>query len=192
MSDVKCSSWKRLTKVTLRISWNAFALFGIGVAIYFTCFNVSRIVSPSMSPTLEGTSWDNGDVVLTEKISYRFRQPRRWEVIQIRKPDNTLIMKRVIGLPGETIQMPKRGQILINGEQLTLPASFSFLDYFPFGNLVEDKEFDCGQGYYVLGDDSRDSDDSRFNGAVLPENITGRAWLILAPSSRFGRANLSH
>ena len=46
------------------------------------------------------------------------------------------------------------------------------------------KTIDCKQGYYVLGDESRDSDDSRFNGIVKAKEIIGRAWLIVGPSAR--------
>jgi len=55
-----------------------------------------------------------------------------------------------------------------------------------YGNLTEGKPVPCGDGYYVLGDDLKDSDDSRFNGPVPPHRILGRAWLIVSPRNRFG------
>ena len=68
-----------------------------------------------------------------------------------------------------------------------VPKHLEFLRYFPFGNLTDDeKPYDCGNGYYVLGDYAKDSDDSRFNGAVAPERIIGRPWIIVGPKGRRG------
>jgi signal peptidase I len=164
-----------------------FALVGLAATVYWACLDESRIVSESMAPTLKGTDWASGDRVLTEKISFWFRKPRRWEVIAIRRPeDGGLIMKRVVGLPGETVQMRRNGQIVIDGQVVPPPAELAILHYFPFGNLCTDQKAACGNGYYVLGDFSRDSDDSRFNGPVPPGNIVGRPWVILGPAGRRG------
>lgn len=95
---------------------HALALVGIGFAVYHLCFVVSRNTSPSMSPTIQGTEWGNGDLIVTERVSYWFRAPSRWEVAMIRNREGTLIMKRVIGLPGERVQILRGGQIMINGE----------------------------------------------------------------------------
>ena len=162
------------------------AMIGLGTVVYCTCFNVSRVTSGSMSPTLQGTSWRDGDLVLTERLSYRFRAPRRWELVAFRNREGVQVMKRVIGLPGEQVQMLRGGRLLIDGEPLAVPDELAFLRYFPFGNLCNSQQAACGAGYYLLGDDSRDSDDSRFNGPLLPHEIIGRPWLILAPAARRG------
>ena len=173
----------------LRQVEHCLALIGIGTIVYFTCFDLSRVTSGSMKPTLVGEDVKSGDLVLTERVSLRFRQPHRWEVIAFRRDDGVQIMKRVVGLPGEKVQMRRSGQIVIDGGELAVPASLSFLKYFPYGNLIEDKAVDCGDGYFVLGDFSRDSDDSRFNGPVHPSDVVGRAWVILAPAGRRGFIN---
>jgi signal peptidase I len=139
-----------------------------------------------MQPTLQGTCWDDGDRILTEKVSFWFRSPRRWEVIAFRQKDGVQVMKRVIGLPGEKVQMLRGGRILINGRQIQPPPELDFLDYFPYGNLITGKTCECDNGYYVLGDYSRDSDDSRYNGPVSPDQLIGRPWLIVAPAGRRG------
>lgn len=54
---------------------------------------------------------------------------------------------------------------------------------------VEDRVVDCGEGYFGLGDDSMDSDDSRIEGPIPPNWIVGRAWLIVQPWARFGLVN---
>ena len=180
---------RRILRWLLRQLEHCLALIGLGTLVYFACFNLSRVVSASMAPTLCGNNWQSGDLVLTERVSYWFRPPRRWEVIAFRNQDGVQVMKRVIGLPGEQVQMRRGGQILIGGEPVALPPALEFLKYFPFGNLFGDRRAACDDGYYVLGDFSRDSDDSRFNGPVRPDQLVGRAWLILAPRGRRGFVN---
>ena len=177
--------WRK-TRWLLRQAERAPALIGLGTIVYFSCFDTSHIASGSMSPTLCGTDWKHGDWILTERVSYWLRRPRRWEVVTFCSHDGTQVMKRVVALPGERIQMKKSGQILIDGQPLELPAEIRFLHYFPQGNIYLDQTAACEDGYYVLGDNSLDSDDSRFNGPVKPDQLIGRAWLIVAPSGRRG------
>ena len=175
---------RRVFRWILRQIERGLAVFGLGMLIYFTSFHVSRIATDSMAPTLEGEKSETADLVLTERVSYWFRQPRRWEIITFRKDDGTQVMKRVAGLPGEQFGMRRGGRIFIDGKEIHPPEQLAFLKYFPFGNLLDNEAIPCGDGYYVLGDFSRDSDDSRFNGPVRPDQLIGRAWMILAPSSR--------
>ena len=146
------SPWyRRWMRWGLRQIEHCLALIGLGTVVYFSCFDLSRVTSGSMKPTLRGEGLKSGDLVLTERVSGWFRQPRRWEVIAFRRDDGVQVMKRVVGLPGEKIQMRREGRIVINGEEIAVPESLAFLKYFPFGNLVENKSVDCGDGYYVLG-----------------------------------------
>jgi len=128
---------------------------------------------------------DNGDRVITEKVTRWFRAARRWEVITFTNAGGEKRMKRVAGLPGESVQILQPGELLIDGKPVDMPASLNpkFLRY---GNLMDGKPVPCGEGYYVLGDDLKDSDDSRFNGPTPADRILGRAWLIVWPWSRFG------
>ena len=176
---------QQLARGALRWAEHGFALFGLLVAIWWLTFDVSIITSPSMTPALQGTSVDNGDRVFTEKVSYYFRAPRRWEVITFFTPEGEKRMKRVAGLPGENVQMTRQGKLVIDGRPIELPASVD-VKYLAYGNLTEGKPVPCGDGYYVLGDDLKDSDDSRFNGPLAPDAIVGRAWLILWPKERIG------
>lgn len=141
-----------------------------------------------MSPTLQGNSPDDGDRVLTEKVSYWFRRPRRWEVITFINDTGDKRMKRVAGLPGENVQMVKPGELLIDGRLVDPPKVLDHA-YLRFGNLTDGKPVPCGDGYYVLGDDLKDSDDSRFNGPVPAHRIVGRSWLIVWPWPRFGHVH---
>lgn len=185
-SQVPTRPRRRWVRWFFRQVEHGVAIVGLGTIIYFTCFDLSQILSNSMSPTLQGRDREGGDLVLTERVSYWLRRPRRWEVITFRTPEGTQIMKRVVGLPGEHVQMRRDGGIVIDGKPVEKPAELSFLHYFPFGNVIADKSAACGDGYYVLGDYSRDSDDSRFNGPVKPKQVVGRAWLIVAPGGRRG------
>ena len=138
-----------------------------------------------MSPTLKGDSFHNGDWILTEKLNYWLRAPRRWEVVTFRNKEGSQIMKRVIGLPGETVAIRDR-RLQVDGETLIRPPTVPIVKYYAYGNLFRGKPAACGDGYYVLGDDSKDSQDSRFEGPLDPDHITGRAWLIVWPPERMG------
>ena len=143
-----------------------------------------------MAPTLQGQDWTTGDLVLTERVSYWFRQPRRWEVMTFRAHDGKQVMKRVFGLPGEEVKMCRKCKsVFIDGEEIQLPEFLKSHTYYAFGNLMDGDPVPCEDGYYVLGDDSRDSEDSRFVGPVRPDQLIGRSWLILSPREHFGFVN---
>ncbi|MEK6247797.1 MAG: signal peptidase I, partial [Planctomycetales bacterium] len=103
--------------------------------------------------------------------------------------NGTEVMKRVVGLPGESIRISRRRRIYINGKEIEPPEGLKFLSYLPFGNLTDGDPVSCSDGYYVLGDDTIDSDDSRFNGPIKRDQLVGRAWLIINPDSRRGFVN---
>lgn len=100
-----------------------------------------------------------------------------------------LVMKRVVGLPGEKLQLLAKGELVIDGTTVIRPAALAHLRYIPVSLVFEDRIVDCGEGYFVLGDDSLDSDDSRFEGPIPPNWIVGRSWLIVQPWARFGWVN---
>lgn len=177
--------WTARVRAVGRWIERGLAVFGGLVALYWLTLDYTVIISRSMSPTLEGTNVDHGDRVITEKITRWYRRPRRWEVITFISNDGQKVMKRVAGLPGENIQMRNTGQLLIDGREIHCPPSLD-IKYIRFGNLIEGKPVPCGDGYYVLGDDLKDSDDSRFNGPVPARRIMGRAWLIVWPWKRAG------
>ena len=167
---------------------NALAVFGLVCLVYLLGFDLSQVTSDSMKPTLKGNGQGGSDWFLSEKVSYWFRRPRRWEVAQFYTSDHLLVAKRVIGLPGETVALRDK-QLFINDQPVTVPSALSYLRYFAGGNLRAGKTPGCGTGYYVLGDDSRDSMDSRWDGPVPAEQIRARAWLRVWPPSRIGFVN---
>ena len=90
------------------------------------------------------------------------------------------------GLAATILGTARTPHTLIDGEEIDRPAEVESIKYIACGNLTGDKPVACGDGYYVLGDDSWDSYDSRFEGPVPPGKVEGRAWLILAPEFRRG------
>ncbi|MDF3056213.1 MAG: signal peptidase [Rariglobus sp.] len=176
---------RRGWRIGLRIAERFLAVVGFCALVYHTCFDFTVIISGSMSPTLQGNDEATGDRVLFEKITGRFRAPRRWEIHQFHTPEGLTVAKRVVGLPGERISL-RDGVLCIDGKPVPIPAHLSHLRYYPFGNLAAGHEVNCGTGYYLLGDDSRDSMDSRYGGVLAPGRFTARAWLVLGPGARRG------
>lgn len=134
----------------------------------------------SMAP-----NFSDGNYLLIDEITYRFREPERGEVIVFRYPsDKSLFfIKRIIGLPGERVRA-QSGQIFVsnNGTEMKLKE-----DYLPAGFKSSDN-FDItlsADQYFVLGDNRYHSFDSRNWGAVDRENIIGLAKIRILPIKDF-------
>ena len=138
------------------------------------------VAGDSMSPALK-----NGDVALVNRLVYRFIKPARGDVIVFSQSGDThYSVKRVVGLPGETVQI-KDGVILINGEELTKNINVSDIEY--AGLAEEPVEVSVGE-YFVIGDNHTASDDSRVPGVgnVNIDDIYGKAWFIAGPWEDMG------
>ena len=179
---------RRLAKKLFRIGEHIFAVIGLLFVIYCLGFDLSRMVSGSMSPTLESEGPDGADWVLSEKVSYRLREPARWELVEFVNNDGLQVMKRVVGLPGETVSLKQR-RVVVNGAEAQRPVSLKEMEYWTYGNLSGGGSVECGPGYYVLGDFTKDSNDSRYEGPVPPDRIIGRPWLRVWPPGRIGFVN---
>ena len=175
----------------LRLLEHSLAVVGLLAFVYHGGFHLSAVSSHSMAPTLRGESLLQGDVVLSERVSYRFRRPRRWELIMFREEEFYLqVMKRVVGLPGESVRLDDKTQtIFINGIPAPRPAPLHGIHYLAYGNLTGGKSANSSDGYYVLGDFSMDSQDSRWTGPVKPSQIMARPWMIVWPPSRIRFVN---
>ncbi|MBM4079514.1 MAG: signal peptidase I [Planctomycetes bacterium] len=155
------------------------------VTVPFQCaFAPTRMVSNSMWPTLQGTA-SGGDMVLVSKLSCRLRPPRRGELVAFTDDEGVRVIKRVVGLPGEVVRIAD-GRMHVNGRPLTQPAVFRRIRYENHGSFSQPtSQFRVAEGcYFVLGDDSSDSYDSRFWGALSRSRIEGRAVAILWPWRR--------
>ena len=133
------------------------------------------IPSSSMEPTLVP-----GERVLVAKFYYRLTEPQRGDIIVFRYPidDRKNLIKRVIGLPGEKIKI-SNGMIYVNGEPLQ--GDKYVRTYYDYGFYGEGEKTVPEDSYFVLGDNSINSDDSRFWGYVPRKNVLGRAFLIYWP-----------
>ena len=142
----------------------------------------TQVIGPSMQPTLY-----DGDNLILDKITYRFRDPKRFEVVvfPFRNGENKNYIKRVIGLPGETVKIDDEGNIYINGEKLE--ESFGLEVIKNPGIAAEGMTLGEGE-FFVLGDNRNNSEDSRYEvvGPVKKSEIMGRAWLRIWPLNSFG------
>ena len=142
---------------------------------------------------VEGASMENtlhnGDNLIVDKLSYRFHDPERFDIIvfPFQFQDNTYSIKRIIGLPGETVQIMDDGSIYINGEKLEENYGMEVIKPETIGRAAEPIELGDDE-YFVMGDNRNNSSDSRTDmvGNIKRENIIGKAWLRIWPVSDFG------
>ena len=137
----------------------------------------------SMVPTLH-----HQDNLIVDKLSYRFRDPERFDIIvfPFEYAKNVYYIKRIIGLPGETVQIDKEGKIYIDGEVLEEPYGAEVIRPEYIGIAAE--EILLGEDeYFVLGDNRNNSKDSRMPevGNIDREDIIGRAWVRIWPLKDF-------
>ena len=131
-------------------------------------------------------SLDDGDQLIVDKLTYRFHDPERFDIIvfPFRYKDNTYYIKRIIGLPGETVQIAD-GEIYINGE--VLEESYG-REVMQDAGLAAEPITLGDDEYFVLGDNRNYSSDSRDPSVALihRKEIIGRAWLRIWPLDSFG------
>ena len=144
----------------------------------------------SMEPTLS-----NNDNLIVDKISYRFRDPQRFDIIvfPFQYKEDTYYIKRIIGLPGETVNIDEQGKIYINGEVLSESYGREVIKPEYIGLAAQPIVLGEDE-YFVLGDNRNNSSDSRavmsdgitpLVGNIKREDIIGRAWVRIWPFSRF-------
>ncbi len=166
------------------ISWALYLLFVVALVYVIITFVGQRTVvdGRSMNPNL-----NDGDNLIVEKLSYRFRDPQRFDIIVFppQGAPKEHYIKRIIGLPGETVQIDYEGNIYINGE--ILEEDYGLETIQNPGRAAEPVTLGEDE-YFVLGDNRNNSTDSRTEkvGNVKRSTITGRAWVRIWPLSDFG------
>ena len=171
-------------KLKAAVIWAAeiAAVLILGIVLAVGYGKITVMQEGSMDPTLNA-----GDVLLVDRMAYRFSTPKRGDIIVYKTGDDkkaSTHIKRIIGLPGETIQI-KDGQILIDGETYQENGEFPGIEN---AGVAETKvALDSGE-YFVLGDNRNNSEDSRYAdmGNVKKRNVIGKVWFIASPWSRFG------
>ena len=148
----------------------------IAVLINLFLAQATRVYGHSMEPNLH-----TDQRLVVEKVSYRLHGPRRGDVVVLRMPERgpELLIKRVIALPGETIEV-RGGEVFINGEALVEP----YLSH-ETGGTYGPLQVPAGQ-VFVMGDNRGASNDSRVFGPVPMERVVGRAWVSYWPFSAVG------
>ena len=141
----------------------------------------TRVDGRSMMNTLH-----DGDNLIVEKLSYRFSDPKRFDIIVFPPTGKKeYYIKRIIGLPGETVQIDENGNIYINGE--LLEENYGAETIQNPGRAA--KPITLGDDeYFVMGDNHAGSDDSRMAdiGNVKRSEIFGKVWFVASPGPDFG------
>lgn len=167
------------------LKWAIDILVIVIIGLFFATYlcNVENVVGNSMTPVMK-----NDEKVFVNSISYRLFSPDRYDVVMFKLKtkdgDEEKYIKRVIGLPGESIQI-KDGKIFVNGKHLKY-------------NINKDKIVNAGiasdtielgkDEYFVIGDNWNSSEDSRFSsiGCIKSSEMLGKVWMRVAPFIRIG------
>lgn len=154
------------------IDWFKSLLIALVIALLIRHFviEVFLVEGGSMHPNLY-----NGERVVVNKFIYNFSNPERDEVIVFNYSEDKDFIKRIIGLPGEKVRI-EDGDIFINGDEHegNYPTLDDEIEDFGPKEVEEDS-------YFVLGDNRENSKDSRSFGAILEEDIEGRASFVFWP-----------
>lgn len=163
-----------------------FVLFGaIFAIIYLFVAQPHKVSGSSMLPT-----YQDGNYILTDKLSYRFGAPQHGDVIVLKNPKNESqdFIKRIMGVPGDKVKV-SNGKVYINDQLKNEP-------YLPadrrsqYGNfLKENQDFQVpNDQYFVMGDNREHSSDSREWGTITKEEIVGKVFFRYWPVNEFGLA----
>ena len=162
--------------VLKEILHTALISLGIFFFVYILIVQPHRVKGESMVP-----NFADGELLLTEKVTYRFQEVRRGDVIVFEAPTARKVdfIKRIIGLPGDSVEI-QNGQVLVNNQRFLEPYETQSTDGSIKITLSQNQ-------YFVLGDNRAASSDSRSFGPIDKGAIKGRAWLVYWPI--FGNNN---
>lgn len=165
-------------KVKNILSYIVVIILAILVKLYV--FSPIRVDGTSMYPTL-----NDGDIMILNEIGYHLNGLSRFSIVVV-KTDSDRIIKRVIGLPGDTIEF-KDNILYVNGEEVKEEFSHDITHNFrleEIGYEVIPEDY-----YFVVGDNRGNSKDSRIIGLVHKSQILGKTDFVVYPFSKFGKVN---
>ncbi|MDY0097009.1 MAG: signal peptidase I [Candidatus Dojkabacteria bacterium] len=153
----------------------------LAIVLYLFIMTPHEVVGNSMHPT-----YKNGEFLMANKISYKFSEPQRGDVIIFKYSDTQDFIKRIIGIPGDKV-MIKDGRIYINDELLD---ESNYLEDTVISNggsyIHEGQTITVNEDqYFVCGDNRTNSSDSREFGPVDVSKIKGKAWIVFFPFNEF-------
>jgi signal peptidase I len=186
------------------LHWTAFAgILALNAVVPSPAELVARpfkIPTNSMRPTLRGGS-NHVDHLIVDRLTYRLSSPRRGDLVVFRTdgiadtPGGQFWVKRLVGMPGERLKI-RAGSIYANGTRLTTkdgipPIHFATREAIERGDTAFAASYDVAKStYFLLGDNSTNSLDSRYFGCIPQENVYGKVTGIYYPFSRAGRLRL--
>ena len=160
--------------------------------LYFVCvFGLTYLLvhfvgqrTVVIGDSMMGTLMD-GDNIIVDKISYRFKEPERFDIIAFPNGDNENYIKRIIAMPGETVYIDDAGAIFIDGAELEESYGREVIKDAGLASVPVTLSTD---EYFVLGDNRNNSMDSRFKevGPIKRADIIGRAWVRIYPFDQIG------
>ena len=166
------------------LSWTVEIALTLLIAFTFVYFIGLRtsVVGQSMSKTLNG-----GDQILVNRFVYKVTDPKTNDIVVFLPNGNEkshYYVKRVIGVPGDTVQI-KNGRIYVNGTEFTEKVDVASIED---AGLAADAVTLGDDEYFVLGDNRNNSEDSRYAniGNIKREYIIGKAWFVISTGDRFG------
>lgn len=173
---------KRVLREVLNTS---LYLLGVLCVVYLVIHYVgqrTQVQGSSMEPTLSPE-----DNLIVDKISYRFHDPERFDIIVFlfMEEKDTYYIKRIIGLPGETVQIDEEGNIYV--DDALLEEHYGKETILNPGRAIEPIKLGKDE-YFVLGDNRNNSSDGRdpVVGNIRREHIVGKAWLRIWPFDQLG------
>jgi len=160
-----------------------FALIAIAIVIPIRIYIAQPFIvsGSSMVPTFE-----DGQYLIIDEISYRLNDPQRDDVVVFRYPNDQtkFFIKRIIGLPNETIDIKNNTTTITNVEY---PLGFTLDQSYIKNNTNNNIHFELKNNeYFVMGDNRPASSDSRYWGAVSRKLLIGKVFLRLLPISKIG------
>ena len=165
------SGWLLYIVLIIALTWTVVTFVG----------QRTEVIGSSMETTLS-----DKDQLIVDKMTYRFRDPKRYDIVVFpyQYQDNTYYIKRIIGLPGETVQILS-GMVYIDGMRLDEHYGNELME----NPGIAEEPLTLGEDeYFVLGDNRNNSSDSRASdvGLIHRKDLIGRAWIRVWPLSQIG------
>jgi len=179
MTETETISTKAIKPEKKDMSWTSFFV----TLIFIVIFRIYVLEPHNVSGSSMDDTFKDGDYVIVDKISYRFKNPSKGDVVVFNPPasveNESRFIKRIIAVPGETVEV-KNNTTLINGS--VVPEKFVT---YPSSKPASSTAL-TGEQYFVMGDNRYVSFDSRYWGPIEKDEIQGRVLLRLYPFNKIG------